>query len=121
MTENARREMLNLPSFVTECSLIYLPQLGYLLTIPAELFADNSDYLIDDLDFLFVANEFAHYKSRITREMDDTIGDIKFEIMGINNHSIDAEVNVILALQEGVKPHLSTLYEVIDILAAFDW
>ncbi|XP_050680563.1 mutS protein homolog 5-like isoform X2 [Leptidea sinapis] len=65
MSETAKVEMERLPSFIEECTMLYMPHLGYLLGVRAW-----SDHLtleqkeLPDMKFMFQNNDYIHYKSK---------------------------------------------------------
>ena len=73
MTAVAQKEIGELPISIQECSVLYLPQLGYLLAIPRIDSAEHECNDIDGLEFMFLSEAIAHYKSQRMRELDVTL------------------------------------------------
>lgn len=126
LTSKAQEELELCGSGVSECSIIYLPMIGYLLTVP-----ENSVMLREDLEFFFTCNESSHYKSDITRhaksfrhsellrnklfrELDARVGDLKFDI-------IDRESLIMLRLQSVIMQHAAHVLESTAAAAKLDW
>lgn len=77
----AQKEILDLPDFMTECTMIYAPQIGYLLAVqPWQEDLDEDDLWVQDLEFMFLANGVPHYKSRRCVELDEYFGDTATKI-----------------------------------------
>ncbi|GFR32975.1 mutS protein homolog 5, partial [Trichonephila clavata] len=84
MTQVAYQELQDLSQEVQQCSVIYLPQLGYLLAIPAtDRMKETKDYSIPNLRFMFIVNDIVHYKSANTKKLDALLGDTLCDIYGI--------------------------------------
>lgn len=52
MTLIAKEELDRLSEEITECNVIYLPQLGYLLAIPKPIDGSDDQYAMEDLEFV---------------------------------------------------------------------
>ncbi|XP_059098845.1 mutS protein homolog 5-like [Tigriopus californicus] len=77
----AQKEIIDLPDFMTECTMIYAPQIGYLLAVqPWQDDLDEDDLWVQDLEFMFLANGVPHYKSRRCVELDEYFGDTATKI-----------------------------------------
>ncbi|XP_070564390.1 mutS protein homolog 5-like isoform X2 [Ptychodera flava] len=74
MTKVAREELKKLSDEIQECNVVYLPQLGYLLAIPrSSIMKEKEDFHIQGLEFVFLSNNTAHYKTASTRDHETTI------------------------------------------------
>ncbi|KAK6178854.1 hypothetical protein SNE40_011344 [Patella caerulea] len=114
MTKVAREELCKLNSDITECSVIYLPHLCYLLAIPkSENMVTEEDYEIPGLDFKFLSNNMLHYKSARTKELDTLLGDTQCEI-------IDHETSIMHRLQNTILEHSQVIYDVMEYAAELD-
>ncbi|ESO92536.1 hypothetical protein LOTGIDRAFT_233005 [Lottia gigantea] len=114
MTKVAREELNKLGNNITECSVIYLPHLCYLLAIPkTDAMVNEEDYEIPGLDFKFMSNNMLHYKSPRTRELDTLLGDTQCEI-------IDHETNIMHRLQNTILEHSKVLNDVMEYTAELD-
>ncbi|KAI2541684.1 mutS homolog 5, partial [Homo sapiens] len=75
LTEVARKELENLDSRIPSCSVIYIPLIGFLLSIPRlPSMVEASDFEINGLDFMFLSEEKLHYRSARTKELDALLG-----------------------------------------------
>ncbi|XP_071074503.1 mutS protein homolog 5 isoform X2 [Dasypus novemcinctus] len=83
LTEVARKELETLDSRIPSCSVIYIPLIGFLLSIPRlPSMVEASDFEIEGLDFMFLSEEKLHYRSARTKELDALLGDLHCEIRG---------------------------------------
>ncbi|XP_069419281.1 mutS protein homolog 5 isoform X14 [Ovis canadensis] len=83
LTEVARKELENLDSRIPSCSVIYIPLIGFLLSIPRlPSMVETSDFEIEGLDFMFLSEEKLHYRSARTKELDALLGDLHCDIRG---------------------------------------
>nr|XP_020752908.1 mutS protein homolog 5 isoform X2 [Odocoileus virginianus texanus] len=83
LTEVARKELENLDSRIPSCSVIYIPLIGFLLSIPhLPSMVETSDFEIEGLDFMFLSEEKLHYRSARTKELDALLGDLHCDIRG---------------------------------------
>ncbi|KPJ00340.1 MutS protein-like 5 [Papilio xuthus] len=141
MSETAKVELARLPECVQECSMLYLPHLGYLLGVRAwrpDLTASQKE--LPNMKFMFQNNDYIHYKSkgcegkmligcqfhftvkdrqentRVIRcvELDVMIGDTYPEIVA-------HETRIMMRLTALVLQHLHTLAALLDKCAHLDW
>ncbi|CAO2609117.1 MutS protein homolog 5 [Lemmus lemmus] len=83
LTEVAQKELENLDARIPSCSVIYIPLIGFLLSIPRLPFmVETSDFEIEGLDFMFLSEDKLHYRSTRTKELDALLGDLHCEIRG---------------------------------------
>ncbi|XP_049988326.1 mutS protein homolog 5 isoform X8 [Alexandromys fortis] len=88
LTEVAQKELENLDARIPSCSVIYIPLIGFLLSIPRLPFmVETSDFEIEGLDFMsleplpqFLSEDKLHYRSTRTKELDALLGDLHCEI-----------------------------------------
>ncbi|XP_053395612.1 LOW QUALITY PROTEIN: mutS protein homolog 5-like [Mercenaria mercenaria] len=117
LTEVAYQELNNLDNDVTLCSILYIPQIGYLLAIPETAMINQSDdrinYEINGLEFVFLSNNVLHYRSARTRELDTLLGDTRCDIT-------DMETAIMHKLQNNILKYSSLLLTVLDICAELD-
>ncbi|XP_060826344.1 mutS protein homolog 5-like [Bombus pascuorum] len=112
MGEKDMRE--HLPSSVTGCNMLYLPNIGYVLAInewnptpPTE----NATY--PGLEFKFSINQVHYYKSSSAKELDETVGDIILKIAVRQNH-------IVQKLIRYIKKHTGTILRTIQLCAELD-
>ncbi|XP_069880218.1 mutS protein homolog 5 isoform X2 [Dipodomys merriami] len=114
LTEVARKELENLDSRIPSCSVIYIPLIGFLLSIPRlPSMAEASDFEIEGLDFMFLSEEKLHYRSARTKELDALLGDLHCEIR-------DQETLLMHQLQCQVLARAAVLTPVLDLAARLD-
>ncbi|XP_059055656.1 mutS protein homolog 5-like [Achroia grisella] len=114
MSETAKVEMERLPMFIEECTMLYMPHLGYLLGVKAwsdDLTMDQKQ--LPNMKFMFQNNDYIHYKSKGCEELDVMIGDTYPEIVA-------HETRIMMRLTNIVLENLSTLADVIDKCAELD-
>ncbi|XP_023951511.2 mutS protein homolog 5-like [Bicyclus anynana] len=114
MSETAAVEMDRLPPFVQECSMLYMPHLGYLLVLKA--WADHltmEQKELPDMKFMFQNNDQIHYKSRGCEELDVMIGDTYPEIVA-------HETRIMMKLTATILENLHALAAAVDLCAELD-
>ncbi|XP_006875647.1 PREDICTED: mutS protein homolog 5 isoform X2 [Chrysochloris asiatica] len=127
--DEKKRKLMGLPSFLTEvalkeletlddripsCSVIYIPLIGFLLSIPRLPFmVEASDFEIEGLDFMFLSEEKLHYRSARTKELDALLGDLHCEIR-------DQETLLMYQLQCQVLTRAAVLTRVLDLASRLD-
>ncbi|XP_034886452.1 mutS protein homolog 5 isoform X2 [Mirounga leonina] len=114
LTEVARKELENLDSRIPSCSVIYIPLIGFLLSIPRlPSMAEASDFEIEGLDFMFLSEEKLHYRSARTKELDALLGDLHCDIR-------DQETLLMYQLQCQVLARAAVLTRVLDLASRLD-
>uniref|UniRef100_A0A8D2DDL0 MutS protein homolog 5 n=1 Tax=Sciurus vulgaris TaxID=55149 RepID=A0A8D2DDL0_SCIVU len=114
LTEVARQELENLDSRIPSCSVIYIPLIGFLLSIPRlPSMVEASDFEIEGLDFMFLSEEKLHYRSARTKELDALLGDLHCEIR-------DQETLLMYQLQCQVLARAAVLTQVLDLASRLD-
>lgn len=113
MTQVAKEELNRLSEDITECNVIYLPQLGYLVAIPKTSDDTDDQYAIKDLEFVFMSNNMLHYRSARTRELDRLLGDTQCDIQ-------DQETSIMHKLQNSILEHTKALLEVLELCGELD-
>ncbi|XP_036861009.1 mutS protein homolog 5 isoform X7 [Manis javanica] len=114
LTEVARKELENLDSRIPSCSVIYIPLIGFLLSIPRlPSMVEASDFEIEGLDFMFLSEEKLHYRSARTKELDALLGDLHCDIR-------DQETLLMYQLQCQVLARATVLTQVLDLASRLD-
>ncbi|XP_055491051.1 mutS protein homolog 5 [Leucoraja erinacea] len=114
LTEVARNELTLLDSRIPSCCVIYIPLIGFLLTIPRlPSMVDKDDFEIEGLDFMFLSEGRLHYRSARTKELDTMLGDLHCEIR-------DLETAVMYQLQVKVLEKSAVLFDVMEYTAHLD-
>ncbi|XP_058504801.1 mutS protein homolog 5 [Solea solea] len=114
LTDVARRELEHLDHHIPSCCVIYIPLIGFLLSIPRlPSMVEREDFEIEGLDFMFLSEDRLHYRSQRTKELDNLLGDLHCDIR-------DMETAVMTQLQNTVLERSSSLYKVLDLAAELD-
>nr|XP_060611047.1 mutS protein homolog 5 isoform X1 [Anolis sagrei ordinatus] len=114
LTDVARKELEDLDNRIPSCSVIYIPLIGFLLSIPRlPTMVDKNDFEIDGLDFMFLSEEKLHYRSARTKELDGLLGDLHCEIR-------DQETLIMYQLQTKILEKSAVLNDVIEYTAHLD-
>ncbi|MEJ1271044.1 mutS homolog 5 [Cricetulus griseus] len=114
LTEVAQKELDNLDARIPSCSVIYIPLIGFLLSIPRLPFmVEASDFEIEGLEFMFLSEDKLHYRSTRTKELDTLLGDLHCEIR-------DQETLLMYQLQCQVLARASVLTRVLDLASRLD-
>ncbi|XP_063827545.1 mutS protein homolog 5-like [Ostrinia nubilalis] len=114
MSETAKVELERLPGFVQECTMLYMPHLGYLLGVKAwadDLTMEQKE--LPNMRFMFQNNDYIHYKSKGCEELDMMIGDTYPEIVA-------HETRIMMRLTTIILENLHTLAAVIDKCSELD-
>ena len=97
MLKVANEEVKDLPPPMEECTVSYMPQIGYILGVSK--WKNNlleAEMIVQGLQFIFHTAEFIYYKSPRCKELDEVIGDIWVDINNIETSIIERLTNVIL-------------------------
>ncbi|XP_055359031.1 mutS protein homolog 5 isoform X2 [Betta splendens] len=114
LTDVARRELEHLDPRIPSCCVIYIPLIGFLLSVPRlPSMEEKEDFEIDGLDFMFLSEDRLHYRSQRTKELDDLLGDLHCDIR-------DMETAVMTQLQNTILKRSASLYKVLDLIAELD-
>ncbi|KAM6909664.1 mutS protein homolog 5 [Xenentodon cancila] len=114
LTDVARRELEQLDPRIPSCCVIYIPLIGFLLSVPRlPIMVEKEDFEMEGLDFMFLSEDRLHYRSQRTRELDDLLGDLHCDIR-------DMEMAVMTQLQNAILQRSTSLYQVLDLAAELD-
>ncbi|XP_032656671.1 mutS protein homolog 5 [Chelonoidis abingdonii] len=114
LTEVARKELETLDNRIPSCCVIYIPLIGFLLSIPRlPTMLDKSDFEIEGLDFMFLSEDKLHYRSARTKELDSILGDLHCEIR-------DQETLIMHQMQTKILEKSAVLNSVIEYTAHLD-
>ncbi|XP_044064538.1 mutS protein homolog 5 isoform X2 [Siniperca chuatsi] len=114
LTDVARRELEHLDARIPSCCVIYIPLIGFLLSVPRlPSMVEKEDFEIEGLDFMFLSEDRLHYRSQRTKELDDLLGDLHCDIR-------DMETAVMTQLQSTILERSGSLYKVLDLTAELD-
>ncbi|XP_026173036.1 mutS protein homolog 5 [Mastacembelus armatus] len=114
LTDVARRELEHLDARIPSCCVIYIPLIGFLLSVPRlPSMVEKEDFEIEGLDFMFLSEDRLHYRSQRTKELDNLLGDLHCIIR-------DMETAVMTQLQNTVLGRSASIYKVLDLTAELD-
>uniref|UniRef100_UPI00358FF9D3 mutS protein homolog 5 n=1 Tax=Myxine glutinosa TaxID=7769 RepID=UPI00358FF9D3 len=113
LTRVAVEEIEYLDNRFTSCRLIYLPQIGFLLSIPRLPDMEINNFAMEGLDFMFATQHQVHYRTRRTRELDAVLGDVKCDIH-------DHEFEIMMKIYFEVEPRTGILYQALNLVAELD-
>ena len=111
--KNAASQTLNSVPILNSVSVQYVPQIGYLVIVRA----DESHKLDHQSEFTFAytQDEFSYYKSSVTDQLDEEIGDIMANISDRQKAHLLRLENIILDNEEGLH-HLSYIISNLDAI-----
>ena len=112
----AEEEVCNVPSFVEDISVIYLPHIGFLICLPYDDLLERKgvDYRhLEDLDFMFENDDMMYYRNDRTRQLDEELGDVVVEIIKI-------ETAISLRLAESILKNRMQLEQVVTTIGQMD-
>ncbi|KAF4524171.1 hypothetical protein B566_EDAN010627 [Ephemera danica] len=110
----AQQELAALPPCITQCSVVYIPEIGYLLGVPMWLENMKEDeFQLPGLDFIFKSSDVLHYKSARCRELDEVLGD---SLVHISKH----EARIMVRLVQFVQARVHPIARIINLLAQLD-
>uniref|UniRef100_A0A8C2F8S2 MutS protein homolog 5 n=1 Tax=Cyprinus carpio TaxID=7962 RepID=A0A8C2F8S2_CYPCA len=114
LTDVARAELEKLDPRFSTCSIIYIPLIGFLLSVPRlPTMLDKQSFEIEGLDFMFLSKDQLHYRSARTKELDSMLGDLHCD-------TLDLEMVVMRKLQASVLQRSHCLYKVMSLCAELD-
>ncbi|XP_076762350.1 mutS protein homolog 5-like isoform X1 [Xylocopa sonorina] len=114
LTEMGEKDMReHLPPCVTNCNMVYLPNIGYVLAVNKWNPTPPEEISFPDLEFKFSINQVHYYKSSSAKELDETVGDIILKIAIRQNQ-------IIQKVMRYVKKHTGTILHAIELCAELD-
>ncbi|XP_049586797.1 mutS protein homolog 5 [Syngnathus scovelli] len=114
LSDVARRELTHLDPRFTSCCVVYIPLIGFLLSVPRPPnMVTKQDFEIEGLEFMFLSEDHLNYRNQRTRELDDLLGDLHCDIR-------DMETAVMNQLQNAILERSDSLYKVLDLAAELD-
>ncbi|XP_068086167.1 mutS protein homolog 5-like [Anabrus simplex] len=110
----AHQELDLLPAYVKQCSVVYIPEIRYLLAVPLwKECVTPEDLELPGLDFMFKVGDVVHYKSARCRELDTVLGDC---LLSISEH----ESRIMVKLVQFIQQHLLQIQHLINLCAELD-
>ncbi|XP_061676748.1 mutS protein homolog 5 isoform X3 [Syngnathoides biaculeatus] len=114
LTDVARRELEHLDARIPCCCVIYIPLIGFLLSVPRQPnMVAKEDFEIVGLEFMFLSEDRLHYRSQRTKELDTLLGDLHCDVR-------DMETTVMTQLQNAILERSAALYKLLDLAAELD-
>ncbi|SCV67929.1 BQ2448_50 [Microbotryum intermedium] len=115
LSKIAQRISLNVDSnFVQTLSVVYFPQLGYLIVVPyTEEVIQAENYGPVGWSFQFVTEDYAYFKNSECYDLDRHIGDIHSNI-------VDREIQIAQALLTQLREHEAAIIATTETLAELD-
>nr|XP_023023464.1 mutS protein homolog 5-like isoform X1 [Leptinotarsa decemlineata] len=110
ITAAARFAANNLPEFLEECAVIYLPEMGHLIGIHEWEPGCNPEELQDlGFQFMFTIGGVIHYKNPMCVELDKRLGDINSEIIDHENRILRRLSGFILKYNNDIREPLKII------------
>ena len=106
---------MHLPQIFPTCRYLYLPNIGFLLTIPftKNLVNQGIDpYNIEGLEFVFETNNTMYYRNTRTKSLDALYGDVKVDITSLETKIINRLLSVsqVVKEQNWTRPSITTAH-----------
>uniref|UniRef100_A0A914XL75 Uncharacterized protein n=1 Tax=Plectus sambesii TaxID=2011161 RepID=A0A914XL75_9BILA len=104
-----------LGQWVSTCAVVYLPMVGYLITVPKKPEWNTMEDCdpIPGVEFIFMSNDKVHYKNARMLQLDAELGDVTFQI-------IDMETSMMLRLQKQILERSRALLHAVRAAALID-
>ncbi|XP_050310224.1 mutS protein homolog 5-like [Anthonomus grandis grandis] len=114
VTAAARFAVDDLPSYINECKIVYLPEMGHLMAIKEWQEDCDPDHLQDlGYQFMFSIGGVIHYKNPLCIDLDRRLGDINAEI-------IDHENRILRRLSALTTKYNKDIRDALKIVALLD-
>ncbi|XP_044754707.1 mutS protein homolog 5-like [Coccinella septempunctata] len=118
VTAAARIAVEELPDFLTECAVVYLPEMGHLVAVKEwEPNCNPEELGTIGYKFMFTVGGSIHYKSPLCVELDKGLGDINAEIVAHENRIIQRLSGFVLKYNKDIREPLKFI-SLIDSLIA---
>ncbi|XP_075731249.1 mutS protein homolog 5-like isoform X2 [Rhipicephalus microplus] len=112
LTRIAYGELEKLDPDITDCQVVYLPQIGYLLTIAED--APGTDE--PSLQFMFSCDNKSYFKTGTMKTLDSLLGDTLYEIIDRETEIMHKVQNMILEVAEAFLEAVSACGELDALL-----
>ncbi|XP_018568658.1 mutS protein homolog 5-like isoform X2 [Anoplophora glabripennis] len=110
VTAAARFAANELPDFINECAVVYLPEMGHLIAIKEWEPNCNPEQLHDlGFQFMFTLRDTIHYKNPLCVELDKRLGDINAEIIDHENRILRRLSGFILKYNKDIREPLKII------------
>ncbi|KAL8291262.1 hypothetical protein RQP46_002240 [Phenoliferia psychrophenolica] len=104
--------------FAESLSVVYFPQLGYLITIPYDSASGLEPPARDGWQYQFATEQSAYYKSDKCRDLDEHLGDLRSFISDKEIEILQALLNKVVAYEDKIL-EIATCFSELDCLLAF--
>ncbi|KAF5275985.1 hypothetical protein FQA39_LY00781 [Lamprigera yunnana] len=114
VTAAAQIAVNQLPEYLNECSVVYVPEMGHYVSI-IKWEPNCNQYALENhgFQFGFEMKEYLHYKNAMCYELDKQLGNIHLDILAHQNR-------IILRLSDFVMQHTKDIREPLKIIAMID-
>ncbi|PNF16373.1 hypothetical protein B7P43_G10502, partial [Cryptotermes secundus] len=110
----AQQELKHLPPYIKECALVYIPEIGYLLSLPPwKESMTEEDWNVPGTEFMFKLGNVGHYKTARCQELDGMLGDTTVEIA-------EYESRILLKLVQFIQERIAPLHKLIKLASELD-
>lgn len=114
----AQEEVEDLPECMDSCTMVYVPQIGYMIAVepwPGMPTEEEPHLLAEfsDLKFMFYTNNVPHFKSKRCLELDMSMGDTATNIC-------EHETSIMISLSNQIISQSSLLLEVSHLACQLD-
>ncbi|RZC42494.1 mutS protein 5-like [Asbolus verrucosus] len=118
VTAAAKIAVDQLPNYLHECAIVYLPEMGHLIAIKEWEPNCNPEELKElGFQFMFTLRGTIHYKNPLCLELDESLGDINAEIIAHENRILQRLSSFVLKYNKDIREPLRIL-ALIDALIA---
>lgn len=100
-------QRLLLPEECSIYSVVYFPQLGFLIKMPV-------DQPHGEMEFQFSADESSYYKNQVMQDLNEEIGDIHTNI-------VDKELELVQEIKDSMLQNTADFLYVSNLVAYLDW
>ncbi|OAF69155.1 hypothetical protein A3Q56_03098 [Intoshia linei] len=110
----ANFELKRLKNYADEATIVYIPQMGYILAIKQKSATDNEKLnRCEDLDLMFMFDGIMHFRTKSTKKLDEILGDTICQIQEI-------EIKIINKLQNTILNDIEIVLKTLHFIAEID-
>ncbi|KAK4882098.1 hypothetical protein RN001_005417 [Aquatica leii] len=110
VTAAARIAVNQLPEYLNECSVVYIPEMGHFVAVTK--WEANGDWNAPQsygFHFVFETNDCLHYKNPMCYELDKQLGNIHFDILTHQNRIIQRLSDLVLRFNKDIREPLKII------------
>ncbi|KAF5279974.1 hypothetical protein FQR65_LT15112 [Abscondita terminalis] len=109
-TAAAQIAVNQLPDFLNECSVVYIPEMGHFVAVQKwEPNCDRNALGNHGFSFSFETNDCLHYKNSLCHELDKQLGNIYLDILAHQNRIIQRLSDLILKYSKDIEQPLKII------------